>query len=172
MHRAPVFLCITCLHMCSLLCNASPCCATPRLALPRNAGNCNFNGRDRSVSSDCGSERGSEGGGELRGMAFLPCSPMDRHSPGGGAHSRSSSAWDSPSPRRSGANGSGGGGSGTSSRRGSGVSSCLSMSSGSSSSPMCSPTGNGALLSAPILSDVPPVSGRGGGGIGRSSEKP
>lgn len=46
--------------------------------------------RDRSVS-DCGSERGSD---DLRGMAFLPWSPMDGPSP-------RSSAWDSP--RRGGA---------------------------------------------------------------------
>lgn len=41
--------------------------------------------RDRSIS-DCGSERGSD---DLRGMAFLPWSPMDGSSPRG-------SAWDSP----------------------------------------------------------------------------
>ncbi|CAN0315372.1 unnamed protein product, partial [Ectocarpus sp. 13 AM-2016] len=41
--------------------------------------------RDASVSSDCGSERcgsercGSESGGDLKGMAFLPPSPMDRN---------------------------------------------------------------------------------------------
>ncbi|CAN0122494.1 unnamed protein product, partial [Ectocarpus sp. 6 AP-2014] len=56
--------------------------------------------RDASVSSDCGSEKcGSEGGGDLKGMAFLPPSPMDRNSPGGGP-GLSSAAWDSPSPRR------------------------------------------------------------------------
>lgn len=42
-------------------------------------------GRDRSVS-DCGSERGSD---DLRGMAFLPWSPMDGPSP-------RAPSWDSP----------------------------------------------------------------------------
>lgn len=102
--------------------------------------------RDPSVSSDCGSERcGSEGGGDLRGMAFLPCSPMDRNSsPGGSAGLSSSSAWDSPSPRRN-ASSSGGG--------------AVNASGGSGSGRpwACSPRAGGGVvpLSAPQLADVP-----------------
>lgn len=122
----------------------------------QNTGNFGGGGaaRDPSVSSDCG----SEGGGELRGMAFLPCSPMDRHpSPGGSVGPSSSSAWDSPSPR--------GGRSG--SRSG-----AMNADGGSRSGRpwACSPRGGagagagGAPFSAPLLADVPVgLVGDGGG---------
>lgn len=118
--------------------------------------------RDPSVSSDCGSERcGSESGGDLRGMAFLPCSPMDRNSsPGGSVAMSSSSAWDSPSPRKSAA-----GGSGAANAGGGG-------SSGSGRPWACSPRaggGGGAPLSAPQLADVPV--GEGGRGKTAASER-